>query len=205
MSLKMVVIVTPEEIAEATINQDLIDLADTESGKATLEKYEKIVANKIRAKIDAEQFKNGDTYDIPEDLKIAAVSLIDNFYTYAIVEGQSAASKKVTSRKIDDFSEICLILCLDTFFFRKKSSLCKYLCIFEEKIEFSSCSPYEISKFHYTRTRRTLTQACRYCGMFQFAMPTFESVFGRMTRATARLGRGSFVFIGNRHCRASLW
>ena len=105
MSFKMVVIVTPEEIAEATINQDLIDLADTESGKATLEKYEKIVANKIRAKIDAEQFKNGDTYDIPEDLKIAAVSLIDNFYTYAIVEGQSAASKKVTSRKIDDFSE----------------------------------------------------------------------------------------------------
>ena len=101
----MVVIVTPEEIAEATINQDLIDLADTESGKATLEKYERIVANKIRAKIDAEQFKNGDTYDIPQDLKIAAVSLIDNFYTYAIVEWQSAATKKVTQRKIDDFSE----------------------------------------------------------------------------------------------------
>lgn len=105
MSLKMVVIVTPEEIAEATINQDLIDLADTESGKATLEKYERIVANKIRAKIDAEQFKNGNTYDIPQDLKIAAVSLIDNFYTYAIVEWQSAATKKVTQRKIDDFSE----------------------------------------------------------------------------------------------------
>lgn len=101
----MVVIVTPEEIAEATINQDLIDLADTESGKATLEKYEKIVANKIRAKIDAEQFKNGDTYDIPEDLKIAAVSLIDSFYTYSVVQGMNNGSNKVKQRKIDDFSE----------------------------------------------------------------------------------------------------
>ena len=50
-------------------------------------------------------------------------------------------------------------------------------------------------KFLSTGTRRTLTQACRFCGMPQFVIPTFWSVFGRRPRATARLGRGSFAFI----------
>lgn len=102
----MVVIVTPEEIAEGTVNQELIDLSETEAGKAKLVKYEKIVATKIWAKVDAEQFKNDDgTYTIPEDLKQAAISLIDSFYSYSVVQGQNAGTKKVTQRKIDDFSE----------------------------------------------------------------------------------------------------
>lgn len=100
----MVVIVTPEEIIEGTINQDLIDLYDTEAGKANLVKYEKIVASKIRAKVDAEQFKNGDEYDIPDDLKMAAISLIDGYYIYAVVNKENSASKKVTQKRIDDFS-----------------------------------------------------------------------------------------------------
>ena len=83
----MVVIVTPEEIAEGTVNQDLIDLSETDAGQLTLAKYEKIVAAKIWAKVDAEQFNDGnDNYIIPEDLKIAAISLIDSFYTYAVVQ-----------------------------------------------------------------------------------------------------------------------
>ena len=102
----MVVIVTPEEIAEGTVNQELIDLSETEAGKAKLVKYEKIVASKIWAKVDAEQFKNEDgTYTIPEDLKQAAISLIDSFYTYAVVQGMNNWSNKVKQRKIDDFSE----------------------------------------------------------------------------------------------------
>lgn len=102
----MVVIVTPEEIAEGTVNQDLIELSETEAGKVTLAKYEKIVASKIWAKVDAEQFNDGnDNYVIPEDLKIAAISLIDSFYTYAVVQWLNNGSNKVKQRKIDDFTE----------------------------------------------------------------------------------------------------
>ena len=102
----MVVIVTPEEIAEGTVNQDLIDLSETDAGQLTLAKYEKIVAAKIWAKVDAEQFNDGnDNYIIPEDLKIAAISLIDSFYTYAVVQWYNNGSNKVKQRKIDDFSE----------------------------------------------------------------------------------------------------
>jgi hypothetical protein len=100
----MVVIVTPEEIIEGSVNPALIDLYDTEAGKATLVKYEKIVASKIRAKINSEQFKDGDEYIIPDDLKMAAISLIDSYYIYAVVNKENSATKKVTQKKIDDFS-----------------------------------------------------------------------------------------------------
>lgn len=100
-----VVIVTPAEIAAKTVNQGLLDLYSTEQWQAQMVKYESIVADKIWSRIDAEQFKDGENYVIPEDLKIATISLIENFYTYAVVEKQNNATKKVTSRKIDDFSE----------------------------------------------------------------------------------------------------
>lgn len=102
----MVVIVTPSEIAEGTVNPELIELYETDAGQVTLAKYEKIVANKIWAKVDPEQFNDGNgNYVIPEDLKIAAISLIDSFYTYTVVQWLNAGSRKVTQRKIDDFSE----------------------------------------------------------------------------------------------------
>jgi len=44
------------------------------------------------------------------------------------------------------------------------------------------------ANFTLPRARRTLTQACRFSGMFQFAMPTFESVFGRMAKGNSPLG-----------------
>ena len=101
----MVVIVTPEEIIEGTINPDLIDLYDTPAGKASLAKYENIVASKVRAKINSDQFKKEDgTYEIPDDLKMATISLIDSYYIYAVVNKENSASKKVTEKKIDDFT-----------------------------------------------------------------------------------------------------
>lgn len=100
----MVVIVTPEEIVEATINQELIDLYDTAAGKGNLVKYEKIIASKIWAKVNSEQFRTADGYDIPDDLKMAAISLLDSYYIYAVVNKQNSGSKKVTEKKIDDFT-----------------------------------------------------------------------------------------------------
>ena len=102
----VVVIVTPAEILEGTVNPDLIDLGSTEAGLLQIAKYEKIVASKVRAKINSEQFKKEDgTYDIPEDLKLATISLIDSFYSYSVQWGANNGTKKVTSVKIDDFSE----------------------------------------------------------------------------------------------------
>lgn len=81
----VVVIVTPAEILEGTVNPDLIDLGSTEAGLLQIAKYEKIVASKVRAKINSEQFKQEDgSYDIPEDLKLATISLIDSFYSYSV-------------------------------------------------------------------------------------------------------------------------
>lgn len=95
-------IITVAELKEWSINQDLIETAD-----ATLEKYIKIVSAKIRTKIDEEQFKQEDwTYDYPEDLKIATISLVDNYYVYCVQLKQSDATGRRTSytEKIDDYS-----------------------------------------------------------------------------------------------------
>jgi len=76
--------------------------------------------------------------------------------------------------------------------------------------------------------RRTLTQACRLCGVFQFAVPAFESVFGRMANGQQPfrgVGRLCLLFSGslephtdkcndsrlfcmyscNKWCSSSLW
>lgn len=94
-------IITPEELREWSINQELIECDDT-----TLSKYIKIVSAKIWTKVDEEQFKNEEgTYEYPEDLKIAAISLVDNYYAYFVQMKQSEAKGKRSSysEKIDDY------------------------------------------------------------------------------------------------------
>lgn len=95
-------IITPAELREWSINQDLIEEKDE-----TLTKYIKIVSAKIRTKIDEEQFTtDGETYVYPEDLKIATISLVDNYYAYFVQLKQTEAMGKRTSytEKIDDYS-----------------------------------------------------------------------------------------------------
>ena len=95
-------IITAEELREWSINQDLIDLADNQ-----IDRYINIVSNKIRAKIDEEQFTiDGETYEYPADLKLATISLVDNYYAYFVQLKQSAVTGKRTgyTEKIDDYS-----------------------------------------------------------------------------------------------------
>lgn len=95
-------IITPAELREWSINQDLIEEKDT-----VLTKYINIVSARIWTKIDEEQFKNSDgTYTYPEDLKIATISLVDNYYAYFVQLKQSEAKGKRTSytEKIDDYT-----------------------------------------------------------------------------------------------------
>lgn len=93
-------IITAEELREWSINQDLIDCSDE-----VLEKYIRIVSAKIRAKIDEEQFNNDGEYEYPWDLKIATISLVDNYYVYFVQLKQTAVKGKRTSysEKIDDY------------------------------------------------------------------------------------------------------
>ena len=94
-------IITPAELREWSINQDLIEEKDT-----VLTKYINIVSARIWTKIDEEQFKNSDgTYTYPEDLKIATISLVDNYYAYFVQLKQSEAKGKRSSysEKIDDY------------------------------------------------------------------------------------------------------
>lgn len=95
-------IITAEELREWSINQDLIDLADNQ-----IDRYINIVCAKIRSKIDREQFKNEEgVYVYPEDLKLATINLVDNFYAYFVQLKQTEAMGKRTSytEKIDDYS-----------------------------------------------------------------------------------------------------
>lgn len=95
-------IITPTELREGSINQDLIEETD-----ATLTKYINIVSAKIRSKVDEEQFKNEEgVYVYPEDLKLATINLVDNFYAYFVQLKQTEAMGKRTSytEKIDDYS-----------------------------------------------------------------------------------------------------
>lgn len=95
-------IITPAELREWSINQDLIEEKDT-----VLTKYINIVSARIWTKIDEEQFKNSDgTYTYPEDLKIATISLVDNYYAYFVQLKQSEAKGKRTeyTEKIDDYT-----------------------------------------------------------------------------------------------------
>ena len=94
-------IITPQELIEWSINQDLIDLTYEEMGK-----YINIVSARIWAKIDEDQFKKEDgTYEYPADLKLATISLVDSYYAYAVQLGMSSATGRRTSRseKIDDY------------------------------------------------------------------------------------------------------
>lgn len=95
-------IITAEELREGSINQDLIDLSDNQ-----IERYINLVSAKIRAKIDEEQFTtDGESYEYPADLKLVAISLVDNYYSYFVQMKQSAVSWRRTSytEKIDDYS-----------------------------------------------------------------------------------------------------
>lgn len=94
-------IITPEELREWSINQDLIECSDE-----TLEKYISIVSAKIRAKVDEEQFNVDGVYEYPWDLKIATITLVDNYFAYFVQLKQSAVTGKRTSytEKIDDYS-----------------------------------------------------------------------------------------------------
>ena len=95
-------IITVDELREGSINQDLIEEWDNK-----LTKYINIVCAKIRTKIDEEQFKIEEgTYIYPEDLKIATISLVDNYYAYFVQLKQTEATGRRTSytEKIDDYS-----------------------------------------------------------------------------------------------------
>lgn len=94
-------IITAEELREWSINQELIDLPDN-----VINKYINIVSAKIRAKIDEEQFNNDGVYEYPWDLKLAVISLVDNYFAYFVQLKQSAVTGKRTSytEKIDDYS-----------------------------------------------------------------------------------------------------
>ena len=101
MFADLVPIVSLSEVRELSNNSELIALDDT-----TLQKYVNQVTVKVRSKIDKDQFLEEDSYDIPDDLKIATVALVDSYYVYTIVWKQTVSTWKKTSytEKIDDYS-----------------------------------------------------------------------------------------------------
>ena len=96
-------IVSVDELAEATTNKEIENLCSTEPN--TVKKYINQVTAKVRAKIDKEQFKVWESYDIPDDLKLATIWLIDSYYVYSVKNWQSVATWKRTSysETIDDY------------------------------------------------------------------------------------------------------
>lgn len=104
ITMEILEIVTVQEIKERTTIQELATLCDEKP--ETVNKYIKIISAKIRTKIDQEIFKVGENYEIPSDLKMACISLIDSFYNRTIKAGNTGGKMQRTSytEKIDDYS-----------------------------------------------------------------------------------------------------
>ena len=102
--MEILEIVTVQDVKDRTVNQELAGLCDTEP--ETVTKYIKHISAKIWSKIDQEIFRVWENYEIPSDLKMACISLIDSFYNYTIVGGNMNGTNKRTSytEKIDDYS-----------------------------------------------------------------------------------------------------
>lgn len=94
-------IVSLEEIAAGTINEELYQLCTSESDKVL--RYENYIAKKLWTIVDKEQFFWG---EYPEDFKEAVVNLIQNLFIFSVVGKNSVATGRKTSRseKIDDYS-----------------------------------------------------------------------------------------------------
>lgn len=89
-------IITVDEMQELTTVEDLETIDEWK-----LQKMINQITAKVWTVIDEEQFKEW----IPDDLKTAVASLVDNFYTFSKVNKQSVASGRRTSysEKVDDY------------------------------------------------------------------------------------------------------
>ena len=90
-------IITVDEMQELTTVEALETI---DEGK--LQKMINQITTKVWTVIDEKQFEE---VWIPDDLKTAVASLVDNFYTFSKVNKQSVASGRRTSysEKVDDY------------------------------------------------------------------------------------------------------
>ena len=72
-------IVSVEEIAQGTINDELYQLCKNDAEK--VKKYENYIAKKLWTIVDKEQFF-GEEY--PEDFKEATISLVQNLFIFTV-------------------------------------------------------------------------------------------------------------------------
>ena len=116
--------------------------------------------------------------------------------------------KKSTCRPVSNLEYRLVVP--DSFFFEVfcTKSVCfvnflsgglSFKLFLESKKEFSSCSQGEICKFQRTRTRRTLTQVCRFSAYLGLSCQPLGWLL-----TTALSGRGSFAFIVLRHAEPHL-
>lgn len=100
MAINVQTIVSPSEVRDMSANSSLIWLSDNE-----ITAIVKKVCWKIWSKVDVEQFfdKDTKTYTFPDDLKIATIDLIDNYYS--LQESSDSTVKTTTLRRerIDDY------------------------------------------------------------------------------------------------------
>jgi len=100
MAINVQTIVSPSEVRDMSANSSLISLSDNE-----ITAIVKKVCWKIWSKIEVEQFydEKTKTYTYPDDLKIATIDLIDNYYS--LQESSDSTVKKTTRHRerIDDY------------------------------------------------------------------------------------------------------
>ena len=102
--MQVLEIVTVQDLQEWTVLNEVKTLCTENPSEA--ERLIKIISAKIWMKIDQEIFKFWDTYEIPADLKMACISLIDSFYNWNVKGGNASWSSTRTAytEKIDDYS-----------------------------------------------------------------------------------------------------
>lgn len=95
-------IISVEYLAENVVNEELYELCLEQPEK--VERYLNLVENKIKIYLDIEQFKKGEEYLFPDDLKEVVRFLVESLYLNRSLN-TSQGKLKSYSEKHDDYSE----------------------------------------------------------------------------------------------------
>lgn len=94
-------IINVDYLSENVVNEELHELCINESEKA--ERYLNIVENKIKIYINIKQFKKGEQYNFPDDLKETVRFLVESLYLNRSLNTTQGVMTSYTE-KHDDYS-----------------------------------------------------------------------------------------------------
>lgn len=92
-------IISVDYLAENVVNEELYELCLEQPEK--VKRYLNMVENKIKIYLDIEQFKEGEQYNFPEDLKEVVRFLVESLYLNRSLNTAQGKLKSYTEKHAD--------------------------------------------------------------------------------------------------------